>query len=712
MEKKSKHRIPPFIPTCAFSLAGLHWRYQQTAMIVSILFDLKFAIRSSRSIVKINGAPCVNRKNTVVALASYENGGKKSAQNAPEKLEPLWDDGYGTQTMKDYTKIAIDLSRLTSNDGGPPRWFCPVACNRPLKDSPVLMYLPGLEGTGTGLVVHEKALGKVFHVQCLHIPSHDRTPFEGLIKIVEESVKIEQNLSPNKPIYLLGESFGAILALAVASRNPTIDLILILANSATAYERSSLHPLVGFMKTLPVEHYGSFPYLTSFLLGDFVKMAMVNTNGPNHLPSFGQLIGNHTEDIPLLSAMTTIIPRDTLDWRIKLLESAAGYANSRLHTITAQVLILASGKDNLLPSKDEAQRLSRLLPHCDIRVFEENGHTILMENGVNVLSAIKATQLYRHSSKFDIFRDFLPPSMTEFKTLPMEAWWYRLYMGASMFSTMEDGKIVRGLLGVPDEGPVLIVGNHLLWGVDVFSIVLEFLREKKTMIHGLAHPQIFEFDKKYEYLMIPYSDIMKLFGAIPVSGRNFFKLLARNSYTLLYPGGAREALHRKGEGCKLFWPDKQEFVRMAVKFGATIVPFGVVGEDDMSELLIDYNEMKKIPFLDQMVNEFNQGRTNLRAGMGGEIAKQPLHFPIFLPKLPGRLYAMFGKPIRTKGKENMLDDKDYIQDLYLQIKCDVEKNMAYLFKKRDDDPYRSVIRRFVWQQMNNGDLDRIPSFDP
>ncbi|CAI9296650.1 unnamed protein product [Lactuca saligna] len=36
--------------------------------------------------------------------------------------------------------------------------------------------LPWLEGTG--LVVHEKALGKVFHVQCLHIPSHDRTPFE------------------------------------------------------------------------------------------------------------------------------------------------------------------------------------------------------------------------------------------------------------------------------------------------------------------------------------------------------------------------------------------------------------------------------------------------------------------------------------------------------------------------------------------------------
>ncbi|CAI9286637.1 unnamed protein product [Lactuca saligna] len=62
-----------------------------------------------RSIVNIKGASCVNRKNTVVAQASYENGGKNSAQNAPENLEPLWDDGYGTQTMKDYTKIAMDL---------------------------------------------------------------------------------------------------------------------------------------------------------------------------------------------------------------------------------------------------------------------------------------------------------------------------------------------------------------------------------------------------------------------------------------------------------------------------------------------------------------------------------------------------------------------------------------------------------------------------
>lgn len=53
---------------------------------------------------------------------------------------------------------------------------------------------------------------------------------EGLIQIVEETVMIEHTLSPYKPIYLLGDSFGGALALAVAARNFRIDLILILAN--------------------------------------------------------------------------------------------------------------------------------------------------------------------------------------------------------------------------------------------------------------------------------------------------------------------------------------------------------------------------------------------------------------------------------------------------------------------------------------------------
>ncbi|KAL8196348.1 hypothetical protein R6Q57_025348 [Mikania cordata] len=97
--------------------------------------------------------------------------------------------------------------------------------------------------------------------------------------------------------------------------------------------------------------------------------------------------------------------------------------------------------------------------------------------------------------------------------------------------------------------------------------------------------------------------------------------------------------------------------------------------------------------------------------MDGEVSKQQLHFPIFLPKLPGRLYYMFGKPITTKGKETMLDDKDYLGELYSQIRCNVKKNIAYLLNKREDDSYRGVVERLMWVR-DRGSLDHIPSFEP
>jgi hypothetical protein len=40
----------------------------------------------------------------------------------------------------------------------------------------------------------------------------------------------------------------------------------------------------------------------------------------------------------------------------------------------------------------------------------------------------------------------------------------------------------------------------------------------------------------------------------------------------------------QGEEHRLFWPTQTEFVRLAAQFNATIVPFGVVGEDDLLEV--------------------------------------------------------------------------------------------------------------------------------
>ena len=53
----------------------------------------------------------------------------------------------------------------------------------------------------------------------------------------------------------------------------------------------------------------------------------------------------------------------------------------------------------------------------------------------------------------------------------------------------------------------------------------------------------------------------------------------------------------QGEEYKLIWPDHQEFVRMAARFGATIVPFGCVGEDDIVEVSFSFPLKVSLLFL-------------------------------------------------------------------------------------------------------------------
>ena len=56
-----------------------------------------------------------------------------------------------------------------------------------------------------------------------------------LVKLIERTVRSEKYRFPNRPIYIVGESIGACLALDVAARNPNIDLALILANPGTKF---------------------------------------------------------------------------------------------------------------------------------------------------------------------------------------------------------------------------------------------------------------------------------------------------------------------------------------------------------------------------------------------------------------------------------------------------------------------------------------------
>lgn len=112
-------------------------------------------------------------------------------------------------------------------------------------------------------------------------------------------------------------------------------------------------------------------------------------------------------------------------------------------------------------------------------------------------------------------------------------------------STLPNGEIVRGLEGVPGKGPVLLVGYHMLMGLELGMLYKKILEEKKVILHGMAHPVLFTSKTESSREDMSQYDNIRLYGGIPVNPINMYRLFQRDSFVLLYPGGAREALHRK-----------------------------------------------------------------------------------------------------------------------------------------------------------------------
>lgn len=73
------------------------------------------------------------------------------------------------------------------------------------------------------------------------------------------------------------------------------------------------------------------------------------------------------------------------------------------------------------------------------------------------------------------------------------------------------------------------------------------------------------------------------------------QLLKRKETILLFPGGVKEAYHKKGEEYQLFWPEKIDFVRMAAMFDALIVPFAAIGMADSVNMIFDGNPANLFP---------------------------------------------------------------------------------------------------------------------
>ncbi|ELR99301.1 alpha/beta fold hydrolase [Gloeocapsa sp. PCC 73106] len=238
-------------------------------------------------------------------------------------------------------------------------FFCPVI-DRP--DLPLLIFLPGMDGTGLLLHKQVKGLQKFFNLRCLVIPPNDRSDWETLTNQVIFLIESEWRKLKRPEIYLCGESFGGCIALSVAINIPTLWKQLILVNPASSFSKCPwlswgihLTPWIpGFI----------YPYSNLALLPWLVSLERISPR----------------ERQALLIALKSV-PGESVSWRMSLLQNFY-VSREKLNHFTVPVLLIASGRDRLLPSVQECIYLSNQFPHAQLSVLPESGHACLLEQEV------------------------------------------------------------------------------------------------------------------------------------------------------------------------------------------------------------------------------------------------------------------------------------------------------------------------------------------
>jgi pimeloyl-ACP methyl ester carboxylesterase len=225
---------------------------------------------------------------------------------------------------------------------------------------PLFIFFPGMDGTGKLLHKQIDGLALKFDIRCMTIDSNDRTD--------RSLTLIAQELAVGQKLYLCGESFGACLAMQVASKSAETVAKLVLINPASSFMR--------------------LPWLAwSSALSGLLPDALYPTSAKilvNFLIATDRVTA--AERQCLVDAMLSVHPQAAA-WRLNLLR------RFQVHSIVPDiidipVLLIAGELDRLLPSLLEVKILQRLLPKSKTTLLPSSGHACLLEKDINLVDLL------------------------------------------------------------------------------------------------------------------------------------------------------------------------------------------------------------------------------------------------------------------------------------------------------------------------------------
>ncbi|MBI5107071.1 MAG: acyltransferase family protein [Solirubrobacterales bacterium] len=167
----------------------------------------------------------------------------------------------------------------------------------------------------------------------------------------------------------------------------------------------------------------------------------------------------------------------------------------------------------------------------------------------------------------------------------------RLWLLASLYFRGE----VRGLGNIPEDGPVLLVGNHsggnLTPDTHVFTLAFSAYFGVERRFHQLAHNLV---------LSMPLLGFLRKYGTVAASHDNARKALEAGAAVLVYPGGDWEVHRPSWQGGRVDFGGRKGYVRLALDQGVPIVPVVAIGGQETALFLSRGEWLSKALLLDKL----------------------------------------------------------------------------------------------------------------
>ena len=167
----------------------------------------------------------------------------------------------------------------------------------------------------------------------------------------------------------------------------------------------------------------------------------------------------------------------------------------------------------------------------------------------------------------------------------------RLWLLASLYFRAE----VRGLERIPEEGPVLLVGNHsggnMTVDTGVFTLAFSTYFGVERRFYQLAHNLV---------LSMPGLGFLRKYGTVAANPANAAKALESGAALLVYPGGDYEVHRPTWESGRVDFDGRKGFLRLALKHDVPLVPVVSVGGQETALFLTRGEGLAKLLRLDRM----------------------------------------------------------------------------------------------------------------